>query len=89
MSKEQKDIELLEAIYENEMIWLILGSLISADSNMTAEECKENIELSDNFLKVIDKAEKIPEPDRIKIKEFLVSGINTLKAELSRFEKKK
>ena len=89
MNTEQKDIELLEATFKSGMLWLVLGSLISADSNMTAEECEKNIELSDNFLKAIDKAEKIPESERVKIKEHLSDGIRILKQDLSRFKKEK
>ena len=93
MTQEEKDIrtiELLETAHENGMIWLILGSLISSDSCINAESCEKNLELSQDFSKVIDRCSKIPEEDRKTYAEYLEKGReNIIKRDLEEFKKQR
>lgn len=86
--KKDKDIELLEATYENGMIWLVLGSLISADSCMTVQECEKNLEIVTDLREAIGDT-KIPEPDKSKITGMLENGKNIIERDLKELKKEK
>lgn len=93
MTDEEKDIrtiELLETAHKNGMIWLILASLISADSCVDVESCEKNLELSQDFSRVIDRCSKIPEEDRKTYAEYLEKGReDIIKRDLEEFKKQR
>ena len=75
-NKLDKDIELLESTEKNGMIWLILGSLISADSLMTVDECDKNLEICTSLLEAAENA-NLKEKD--KIIKYLKDGVEIIK----------
>ena len=82
----KKDIELLETIEKNGMIWLVLGSLISADSLMTVDDCDKNLEICTSFL---DAAEKANLEEKEKIINYLKNGIDIIKRDKEELLKNK
>jgi len=82
----KKDIELLETIEKNGMIWLVLGSLISADSLMTVDDCDKNLEICTSFL---DAAKEANLMEKEKIINYLKNGIDIIKREKEELLKNK
>ena len=87
MKNLERDIELLEAIEKNGMIWLVLGSLISADSLISIESCDKNLEISMSFLEAAKKSNNLKEKE--KIIEYLEKSIETIKRDKEEFLKNK
>ena len=85
-NKLKKDIELLETIEKNGMIWLVLGSLISADSLMTVEECDKNLEICTSFLEAAEKANL---KEKEKIIKYLKDGVEIIKRDKEELLKNK
>ena len=86
----KRDKEFIEAVYENGMIWLILASLISAESCVDIESCERNIEVSEDLIIAINDSDKISEEDKKKFTEYLRDGIdNIIKRDLEEFKKEK
>ena len=84
------DKEFIEAVYENGMIWLVLASLISAESCVDIESCERNIEVSEDLIVAINDSDKISEEDKKKFTEYLRNGIdNIIKRDLEEFKKEK
>lgn len=86
MKDIKKDIELLEAIEKNGVIWLVLGSLISADSLMTVEACDKNLEICTSFLEAAEKANL---NEKEKIIGYLKNGIEIIKRDKEELLKNK
>ena len=74
--KLKKDIELLETIEKNDMLWFVLGSLISADSLMTVDECDKNLEICTAFLAAAKESTGLKEKE--KIIKFLEDGVEII-----------
>jgi hypothetical protein len=89
MKDSDKLIGLLEAIHENGTIWLVLGSLISADSLVDIKSCEENLEVANSFLGVIDSCTNIPEKDRQTYKEHLEKAKDIISRDLEEFKNNK
>jgi len=87
MKNLERDIELLEAIEKNGMIWLVLGSLISADSLISIESCDKNLEISMSFLEAAKKSNNLKEKE--KIIEYLEKSIEIIKRDKEEFLKNK
>lgn len=86
----KRDKEFIEAVYENGMIWLVLASLISAESCVDIESCERNIEISEDLIVAINDSDKISEEDKKKFTEYLRNGIdNIIKRDLEEFKKEK
>lgn len=84
------DKEFIEAVYENGMIWLVLASLISAESCIDIESCERNIEISEDLIVAINDSDKISEEDKKTFTEYLRNGIdNIIKRDLEEFKKEK
>lgn len=84
------DKEFIEDVYENGMIWLVLASLISAESCVDIESCERNIEISEDLIVAINDSDKISEEDKKKFTEYLRNGIdNIIKRDLEEFKKEK
>ena len=82
----KKDIELLEATEKNGMIWLILGSLISADSLMTVDECDKNLETCTALL---EAAKESNLKNKEKIIKYLEDGVEIIKRDREELVKNK
>lgn len=75
--------EVFLTLYKNEYMWLILGSLISADNNMTNEEREGNIAVLRDIETLCSDNEVIKEvKDYKKIKTLCKRGIKMLKKEI-------
>lgn len=84
------DKEFIEDVYENGMIWLVLASLISAESCVDIESCERNIEISEDLIVAINNSNKISEEDKKTFTEYLRNGIdNIIKRDLEEFKKEK
>lgn len=81
------DNDILKAIYENGMAWLMMGELISADNNTTNEERLKNIQtLSEiGHALTVNECEymiEVGKNDKQKLTEMVFKGINTLCEEI-------
>ena len=98
---EEEFIKNYNRIYKDEMIWLILGSLISAENfwevteNTTDEQYQElldnyviNIYKLSEIANNICKCNEIPEVDQNKIMNYAIGGIYTLTKEMLSVRKK-
>lgn len=84
------DKEFIEVVYENGMIWLVLASLISAESCVDIESCERNIGIGEDLIVAINDSDKISEEDKKKFTEYLRNGIdNIIKRDLEEFKKEK
>lgn len=79
---------ILKTLYDNGMIWLYFGELVSADSNLTDEQREEHIKQATELRDRLNNDEFgttilwLPEEDRIKIEEYCNKAINILKKEI-------
>jgi len=86
-------------IYKDNMIWFILGSLISSENFLeagtwTSEEkfnelCQKyeyNISKLERIAKIITSCSDIPVSDQKKIKKYAKDGVKILKKEYSEFK---
>ena len=87
MKDDEKFIELLEKFHKEDMMWFVLTSLISADSCIDVESCEMNLEMSNVFINVMDKCEKIPEEKRKEYLKYLKEGIHIIERDLEEFRK--
>lgn len=70
-------------LYKNGYMWLVLGSLISADNNMTNEEREGHITVLRDIETICSDKDVIKEvKDYKKIKTLCKSGIKMLKKEI-------
>lgn len=84
------DKEFIEDVYENGMVWLVLASLISAESCVDVESCERNIEISEYLIIAINDSDKISEEEKKTFTEYLRNGIdNIIKRDLEEFKKEK
>ena len=78
---DERAIELLEQLHKDQMVWFVLGSLISADSLMEEENYRENLDALLQFEKVLDKT-NINEPGmKGRIGHFITKAIGLIKKE--------
>lgn len=78
---DERAIEFLEQFHKEQIMWFVLGSLISADSLMEEINYRENLEILLQFEKVLDKA-KINEPGmKGRIGHFITKAIRLIKQE--------
>lgn len=76
--------EILKPIYENGLIWLLIGECISADTNMTNDERLKNIGRLSEIAKLLisDDCNYMSDEDKKKLIEMSVSSINMLYREM-------
>lgn len=82
MRNKEKTIEFLNTIDKNQMIPLILGSLISSDTLINEDSCNKSIEIITEFLEVIDETEI---ENKTKWKEFLTDSLKIVERDKNRF----
>lgn len=79
------NVEKLQEILSSNLVWLYLGSLISADVLISKEKCIESLEKL-NFIKDnIDKLE-LSEEIRNKIIDYSIKGIDIVNQDLKEYE---
>lgn len=79
------NIEKLQEILSSDLVWLYLGSLISADVLISKEKCIESLEKL-NFIKDnIDKLE-LPEERRDVVLNYSIKGIDIVNQDLKEYE---
>lgn len=79
------NIEKLQEILSSDLVWLYLGSLISADVLTSKEKCVESLEKL-NFIKNnIDKLE-LSEEIRNKIIDYSIKGIDIVNQDLKEYD---
>ena len=77
--------EKLQGILSSDLVWLYLGSLISADVLISKEKCVKSLEKL-NFIKDnIDKLE-LPEERKNTIKNYSIKGIDIVNQDLKEYE---
>lgn len=79
-------VKLLNKLKENGMIWLYLGSLISADSLLCPEDCDRAIKLLNDTINAIPETDFTDE-DKEKILEHCRNGIEICEADKKEFLK--
>ena len=79
-------VKLLNKLKENGMIWLYLGSLISADSLLCPEDCERAIKLLNDTINAIPETDFTDE-DKEKILEHCRNGIEICEADKKEFLK--
>ena len=78
---DERAIEFLEHLHKEQMIWFVLGSLISAESLVEEINYQENLKILLQFEKVLDKAQ-INEPGmKGRIGHFISKAIKLIKQE--------
>ena len=83
---KQSYVHLLEKLYEENMLWYVLGSMISSDSYICSEEegikrRNEAIEQLQGFADNISKT-NIPNETKQTVKKFALDGVKLLDAEI-------
>ena len=79
------NIKKLQGILSSDLVWLYLGSLISADVLISKEKCIESLEKL-NFIKDnIDKLE-LPEEKRDTVLNYSIKGIDIVNQDLKEYE---
>lgn len=73
-------------LHKNDSMWFVLGSLISADNNMTAEDNEKNREDLNKLLAAVesimcDSVREIPDDVLLKYSDYIIKSIKTLENE--------
>ena len=84
MEKRKLTPDIIESFHSNGMMWMILGSLISADTLLTNEDYENSIEILSEFVDIIPNT-NIPEDVKEKYLEKSIQGLDLVKKE---FEEK-
>ena len=79
------DKELLEKLYKNNLLYLVLVSLISADTLISIEDCEKSWKSMVELEKLLPETD-IPEEEKIKIKEYIKKGFSIIKREKTRLK---
>ena len=84
MEKRKLSLELIEALHTNDMMWMILGSLISADTLITKEDYENSIEILNDLVELIPNT-NIPEESKEKYLEKAIQANELVKKEYEEF----
>ena len=83
---KQSYIHLLEKLYEENMLWYVLGSMISSDSYICSEEegIKRRNEAIEQLQRIAGNINKtnIPNETKQTVKNFALDGVKLLDAEI-------
>lgn len=79
------DKELLENLYKNNLLNLVLVSLISADTLISMEDCEKSWKSMVELEKSLPETD-IPEEEKIKIKEYIKKGFSIINSEKTRLK---
>lgn len=84
MKTKEKLIELCNLLYDNNLFWYILGSLISSDSFISSDKDELRLKYNQHIAELKELLEILPEtkiPDKEKASNMIQSGIETLLTE--------
>ena len=87
--KNNNDIgQLFSGLKENkELIYLIFGSLISADNLVDEQSCSDVISLSKKSLKSLEKNNELPEKDKEEFKKLFEETLKIATQDKKKFKK--
>lgn len=84
MRTKEELIELYNSIYNDGLLWFILGSLISSDSFISSDKDELKLKYDQHITKLEELLEILPEtkiPDKEKVSDMIQNGIETLLTE--------
>lgn len=84
MRTKEELIELYNSIYDDGLLWFVLGSLISSDSFVFSDKDELRLKYDQHIVKLEKLLEILPEtkiPDKEKVSDMIQSGIETLSSE--------
>lgn len=84
MRTKKELIEFYNSLYDNNLFWYILGSLISSDSFVFSDKDELRLKYDQHINKLEKLLEILPEtkiPDKEKVSDMIQSGIETLSSE--------
>ena len=82
MEEEQKD-NLIDKFHEADMLYFVLGSLISTDSLIDFEACHKALDCLENLKRDFETSELKEDQ---KLKSFLENAENIIKRDMNHFE---
>lgn len=74
-------INILDELYKNEALWLVLGCLVSADSLVSIEECEKSKDIIKEFKTALPTTELLPEEAKKSISDFLEKAEDIIEKE--------
>lgn len=74
-------INILDELYKNEALWLVLGCLVSADSLVSIEECEKSKDIIKEFKTALLTTELLPEEAKKSISDFLEKAEDIIEKE--------
>lgn len=84
MRTKEELIEFYNSLYDNNLFWYILGSLISSDSFIFSDKDELRLKYDQNITKLEKLLEILPEtkiPGKEKVSDMIQSGIEILLSE--------
>lgn len=84
MRTKEELIELYNSIYNDGLLWFILGSLISSDSFISSDKDELRLKYDQHITKLEELLKILPEtkiPDKEKVSDMIQNGIETLLTE--------
>lgn len=84
MRTKEELIELYNLLYDNNLFWYILGSLVSSDSFISSDKDELRLKYDQHITKLEELLEILPEtkiPDKEKVSDMIQNGIETLLTE--------
>ncbi|MCQ2737232.1 MAG: hypothetical protein MJ224_01325 [archaeon] len=78
-------LETLNKLIDNGLIWLYLGELISADTNLTVQDCNNHLEKLKDLSNIINQLQDKETKD--KLSKFIDDGILILNQDIERLNK--
>lgn len=84
MRTKEELIEFYNSLYDNDLFWYVLGSLISSDSFILSDKDELKSKYNQHVTKLEELLKILPEtkiPDKEKVSDMIQSGIETLLTE--------
>lgn len=84
MRTKEELIEFYNSLYDNDLFWYVLGSLISSDSFILSDKNELRSKYDQHITKLKELLKILPEtkiPDKEKVSGMIQSGIETLLTE--------
>lgn len=84
MRTKEELIEFYNSLYDNDLFWYVLGSLISSDSFILSDKDNLRLKYNQHIAKLEELLKILPEteiPDKEKVSDMIRNGIGTLLTE--------
>lgn len=88
--KENDFKDLLEQIKKDgniDLVWLLIGHLISSDTLVNSETCNKSISTLNKIIDAVDRTTEYTEEEKEKIKKYCIDGLDICNKELERYGK--